>query len=87
MSEQKQKQIFVKQQAFRFCQVTTRNLEELVDLGIVRNKTEAIDLAIMRFLAEEKARMGPPRGKAPGGNWGNEGIISARGEGVSQSSY
>ncbi len=52
MSNAKQK--FVKQKEFRFCQTTIDNLKELVELGIVRNETEAIDLSLMHFLTEQK---------------------------------
>ncbi len=44
----------VVQKAFRFSRTTANNLKELVDLGIVRNETEAVDLAIMHFLTEKK---------------------------------
>lgn len=42
------------QKAFRFCQVTVDNIKELVELGIVRNETEAIDMSVMHFLTERK---------------------------------
>ncbi len=44
----------ITQKAFRFSRATCDNLHELVTLGIVRNETEAIDLAIMHFLVEKK---------------------------------
>lgn len=41
---------------FRFSQATSDNLKELVEMGVVRNETEAIDLAVEHFLTEKKTR-------------------------------
>ena len=48
-----------KQKGFRFSNLTITNLKELVDSGVVRNETEAVDLAIMKLHTEW--RMKAPR--------------------------
>jgi hypothetical protein len=61
-----------KREGFRFSQRTIDNLKALLDMGLVRNKTEAIDIALEHLVTEEKTkrmlRANQQSDKAPGGS-------------------
>lgn len=45
-----------KRESFKFSMRTIQNIQALIELGLARNKTEAIDLALEHMVTEETTK-------------------------------
>ena len=45
-----------KREGFRFSERTTNNLSALIEMGLARNKTEAVDIALEHIVTEERTK-------------------------------
>lgn len=67
-----------KRENFKFNMRTINNIAELVEMGLARNKTEAIDIALEHIVTEERTKMMMKSKSAPTGSYTDiEGLFGA----------